>query len=183
MGCGLTGMFNHGESEVKFIVYAVPMVALSLLISCTGKVSVVPYHQPVDNESPMIVDIPDAEGIGVILDTYFQTWIGTPYREGGLDRSGIDCSGFVQQTYHALFGISLPRTAKGQAGLGKKISRAELRPADLVFFKTGFFDRHVGIYRGNDQFMHVSTKRGVSLNQLSDAYWNQRFWQARRISM
>ena len=123
----------------------------------------------------------DAAEAARVLETYFNDWVGTPYRAGGSDRRGIDCSGFVQQAYAALFGIPLPRTTKMQARSGNKISQSELKPTDLVFFRTGFFNRHVGIYRGNGHFMHVSTKRGVTLSRLHDDYWNGHFWQARRI--
>ncbi len=150
-----------------------------MMASCSGKVT---YHLPVDHEPRTVIDMSDIEEVSRELDNYYKKWVGTPYREGGLDRRGIDCSGFVQQTYLSLFGISLPRTTRSQAQLGNKINRSELKPTDLVFFKTGFLDRHVGIYRGNDQFMHVSTKNGVSLSLLNEAYWSDHFWQARRIS-
>jgi cell wall-associated NlpC family hydrolase len=151
---------------------------LLILAGCSGKVT---YQQSTVSQPRMDVDLSDRNETVRLLDQHFKKWSGAPYRKGGRDKRGIDCSGFVQQTYSTLFGISLPRTTRIQAQTGDKISRPELRPTDLVFFKTGLFNKHVGIYKGNGQFMHVSTKRGVSLSSLSDEYWEDHFWQARRI--
>lgn len=166
------------RAVVRYIIYVFLSLMVSILASCSGKVS---YQQPADYEPGPVVDLSDTMETSRVLDQHFDKWAGTPYRDGGMDKRGIDCSGFVQQTYYRLFGISLPRTTKIQAKSGNKIARSELKPTDLVFFKTGFFDKHVGIYKGNGQFMHVSTKRGVSLSDLADVYWNDHFWQARRI--
>lgn len=169
---------NVKRAVVRYIIYAFLSLMVSILVSCSGKVS---YPQPADYEPRTVVDLSDTMETTRVLDQHFDKWVGTPYRDGGMDKRGIDCSGFVQQTYYTLFGLSLPRTAKVQAQSGNKITRSELKPTDLVFFKTGFFDKHVGIYKGNGQFMHVSTKRGVSLSHLGDVYWKDHFWQARRI--
>ena len=166
------------RAVVRYIIYVFLSLMVSILASCSGKVS---YQQPADYEPRPVVDLSDTMETSRVLDQHFDKWAGTPYRDGGMDKRGIDCSGFVQQTYYTLFGISLPRTTKIQAKSGNKIARSELKPTDLVFFKTGFFDKHVGIYKGNGQFMHVSTKRGVSLSYLGEFYWNDHFWQARRI--
>ncbi len=173
-----SGEKNAKRVIVSFSRYAfLPLMAI-ILASCSGKVT---YQQPIFSKPPAGVDLSDINETTRLLDQHFNKWAGTPYRQGGRDRQGIDCSGFVQQTYYTLFGISLPRTTRIQAQSGNKIARPQLKPTDLVFFKTGLFDKHVGIYKGNGQFMHVSTKRGVSLSRLSDDYWEDHFWQARRI--
>lgn len=169
---------NVMRAVVRYIIYVFLSLMVSILASCSGRVS---YQQPADYKPRPVIDLSDTMETTRELDRHFVKWVGTPYRDGGMDKRGIDCSGFVQQTYHTLFGISLPRTTKNQAQSGNKIARSELKPTDLVFFKTGFFDKHVGIYKGNGQFMHVSTKRGVSLSHLGDVYWKDHFWQARRI--
>ncbi len=94
---------------------------------------------------------------------------------------GLDCSGFVYLTYQSRFGMTLPRTTQRQAKFGRKISPRRLQPGDLVFFKTGWFDRHVGIYVEDRRFLHVSTKNGVQLSSLEDPYWRKRYWKAVRI--
>lgn len=123
----------------------------------------------------------DREGVKDALYRQYREWKGVRYRNGGLSRDGIDCSGFVFVTYRDRFGIILPRRTKEQVGAGKRIKQKKLRPGDLVFFKTGFFSRHVGIYVGQRTFLHVSGKKGVTMTSLDNRYWSRRYWQSRRI--
>ena len=111
----------------------------------------------------------------------FQEWKGSPYRSGGTARSGVDCSGFVLRAYKDRFAIDLPRTVRLQAKAGRAVSRRNLRAGDLLFFKTGLFQRHVGLYLEGHSFMHASTKRGVTMASLENEYWSRRFWKARRL--
>jgi probable lipoprotein NlpC len=117
------------------------------------------------------------------LNEQLRQWHGTPYRYGGLDHRGIDCSGFVYRTFRDRFDLQLPRTTEQQTSIGSKVSRDELLPGDLVFFKTGSGDNglHVGIYDTNDQFIHASTSHGVTRSSLNNVYWRKVYWQARRI--
>lgn len=75
------------------------------------------------------------------------------------------------------------RTTLAQTTLGTKVSRDELMPGDLVFFKTGSGQNglHVGIYDTNDEFIHASTSKGVIRSSLENVYWKRVYWQARRI--
>ncbi|PWK53221.1 lipoprotein Spr/probable lipoprotein NlpC [Pleionea mediterranea] len=114
------------------------------------------------------------------LDAFFQRWIGVPYAIGGLSRAGVDCSGWAKLAYANAFGKRLPRTTARQVTTGNWIARSNLQWGDLVFFKTGVKVRHVGIYIGNDQFMHASTSVGVTVSKLSNPYWHSRYWMARR---
>lgn len=79
-----------------------------------------------------------ADSIVVVaqLNEQLRQWYGTPYRYGGLDRGGVDCSGFVYRTFRDRFDMQLPRSTEEQTSLGTKVSRDELMPGDLVFFKT-----------------------------------------------
>ena len=115
------------------------------------------------------------------LLSQFVTWEGVPYRNGGQSRRGIDCSAFVQLTYQQKFGLTLPRTTEQQANLGGLITNTGLRPGDLIFFKTGWNNRHIGIYLEKYRFMHVSTTVGVTISTMTDPYWYDRYWQARRV--
>ncbi|EEQ11591.1 hypothetical protein ymoll0001_21660 [Yersinia mollaretii ATCC 43969] len=117
------------------------------------------------------------------LNEQLRQWEGTPYRNGGLDQSGVDCSGFVYRTFRDRFDMQLPRTTAAQTSLGTKVSRDDLMPGDLVFFKTGSGQNglHVGIYDTNDEFIHASTSKGVIRSSLENVYWKRVYWQARRI--
>lgn len=116
------------------------------------------------------------------LYTQYRQWKGTRYEVGGLSRRGIDCSGFMYVTFKSKLGIALPRSTELQAQAGESVSRAALRTGDLVFFKTGIFVRHVGVYLERGRFLHASTSQGVMISDLGDAYWKSRYWKARRIA-
>ncbi|MCK8045016.1 NlpC/P60 family protein [Shewanella sp. 1CM18E] len=107
-------------------------------------------------------------------------WQGVPYRLGGNSKSGIDCSGFVLLTFQNQFGRQLPRTTEQQKNIGSSVSKSQLRAGDLVFFKTGWSTRHVGIYLGDSQFLHASTSQGVMISSLNNSYWKQKYWLSRR---
>ncbi len=117
----------------------------------------------------------------LLLKHHYEKWRGTPYVPGGMSASGIDCSGFTLLAYRDLFGVSLPRTTAEQAVSGREVARAALKSGDLVFFNTGRFKKHVGIYLGDDQFIHASLTKGVTLSSLEDNYWQEKYWQARRM--
>ena len=113
-------------------------------------------------------------------------WANTPYKHGGTTRQGIDCSSYTMVLYKELFKIELPRTAKQQERIGKKIDRVALRAGDLVFFRTkglGPFlkKRHVGIYLGGGEFTHASTSKGVMVSSLENSYWRKAYKVARRV--
>jgi cell wall-associated NlpC family hydrolase len=116
-----------------------------------------------------------------LLRKEFSYWRGTPYRLGGNSKKGIDCSAFVKNIYRDSFNIKLPRTTKTQVDEGYLVYKNQLQMGDLVFFKTGWRIRHVGIYIGNNQFIHASTSKGVIISSLNNVYWKKKYWQARRI--
>jgi cell wall-associated NlpC family hydrolase len=108
---------------------------------------------------------------------------GAPYRDGGKDPSGFDCSGFVQYVYEQ-HGVSMPRQVRDQFRHGKNVDRDQLEPGDLVFFSTvAPGASHVGIIIGGDQFVHAPSERGVvRVESLSQQYWASRFIGAKRVS-
>ena len=107
-------------------------------------------------------------------------WQGTPYRKGGSNRIGIDCSGFVQRLYRDLFDRQIPRSTDLQSRSGQSIGKEQLRTGDLVFFKVPYRGRHVGIYLGEMEFAHASTSEGVTISNLEDPFWRKSYWTARR---
>jgi len=115
------------------------------------------------------------------LEHHYKNWQGTKYKMGGFSRSGIDCSGFVQLTYRELFGISLPRTTTAQLKKGRRIAKSSLQAGDLVFFKTGWSQKHVGIYLKDGLFMHASRSQGVIISSIGNQYWRRNFLDAKRL--
>lgn len=108
-------------------------------------------------------------------------WNGTPHQLGGTSTQGADCSGLVQSVYANEFGIQVPRTTEEQVRVGESVSRSQLQPGDLVFFRPEWKERHVGIYLSDGRFLHASASEGVTVSDLGRAYWQGRWWQARRV--
>ncbi len=115
------------------------------------------------------------------LHKEFHYWQGTPYRFGGNSKKGIDCSALVQHIYLKSFNVKLPRTTEKQVQEGFLVHKSQLQVADLVFFKTGWNIRHVGVYIGNNKFIHASYSKGVITSSLDNVYWKSKYWQAKRI--
>jgi cell wall-associated NlpC family hydrolase len=109
---------------------------------------------------------------------------GVPYRPGGADPEGFDCSGLVQYVF-AQYGIEVPRVVEQQYETGRKLRSTEVQPGDLLFFNTASRGRnptHVGISLGGDRFVHAPNSRGVvRIETVGENYWGRRYVGARRI--
>ena len=153
------------------------MLVIAVLAGCG--------HVP-ERGTPKVTYLPgtktdlNAEAVKKKLYAQYSQWKGTKYKIGGLSKDGIDCSGFVYVTFRSL-GVVLPRTIESQAELGKSIGKSQLRTGDLVFFKTGIFVRHVGVYLERGKFLHASTSLGVVISELDEDYWKSTYWKAKRI--
>ena len=115
------------------------------------------------------------------LNQQYGNWKSVKYKMGGLSKRGVDCSGFVYLTFQEKLGVKIPRTTKLQYAFSKNINKKELRTGDLVFFKTGIKQKHVGIYLTKMQFLHASTSKGVTVSDMDNPYWKKHFLSARRI--
>ena len=112
-----------------------------------------------------------------------KNYLGVPYVYGGTSPSGFDCSGFVYYVYKQC-GYSISRTATAQNANGSQVARADMQPGDIIIFYNGYKSAigHAGIYIGNNQFIHASSGGGkVMITNLSESYYNTRFYSARRI--
>lgn len=108
---------------------------------------------------------------------------GARYVRGGTGVRGFDCSGFTRYIY-SRFGVRLPHGSKAQARCGKPVPRSQLQPGDLIFFHTRRRGvSHVGLYLGQNKFIHASTpKRGVLVSSLNERYYSSRYKWARRVT-
>jgi cell wall-associated NlpC family hydrolase len=131
-----------------------------------------PAAGAVEPAPPLALDV-----IGTAL-----TFLGTPYRNGGSDPSGFDCSGFVQYVY-GRNGIALPRSVGRQFGAGRDVAGERLRAGDLLFFATtGAGATHVGVALGDGRFVHAPSSRGtVRVESLGGAYWATKIVGVRRV--
>ncbi|GAB1370468.1 NlpC/P60 family protein [Candidatus Kapaibacterium sp.] len=119
-------------------------------------------------------EISDNENVKIYEDSEIclvaEEWIGTPYKFGGTDRSGIDCSGLVQQVFSTL-GKELPRTSQQQYDFVSKVEFLDKKAGDLIFFKNKKSINHVGIYVGNGYMIHASTSSGVIRQSIFENYF------------
>lgn len=115
------------------------------------------------------------------LFQFIDEWWSTAYRYGGTSKKGIDCSALTGLLLSSVYAIALPRTAREQYAVSKKISREELTEGDLVFFNTRGGVSHVGVYLGNDNFVHASVTNGVTISSLNDSYYSNKYIGAGRI--
>ena len=118
------------------------------------------------------------------LIDYAKSYLGSPYRYGGNNPSGIDCSGFVKNVY-GKFGVKLPRTARQQYTTGKDIDRGDLSTGDLIFFGRGRSrdPSHVGIFLEDDKFIHSSARKngGVRIDSLGDNFYRHSYLGGRKL--
>lgn len=178
---------------LRYIWRVIPAVALATLLSAcsstnTGNNAQTDTHAVKDKNGFLLQASQDefeqlVQNVDIksrLMEQY-SDWKGVRYRLGGTSKRGIDCSAFVQTTFREQFGLDLPRSTYEQEDSGKSIQRAKLRPGDLVLFWAGSTGRHVGIYLGNDNFVHASTSNGVMISNLNEAYWKNRYRDARRV--
>ena len=118
------------------------------------------------------------------LAIYALGLIGVDYKYGGSSpEHGLDCSGLVRYVFQEVVGVTLPRTSREMARLGGRVAQTDLRAGDLVFFNTRSSPfSHVGIYLGDNRFIHAPHRGGeVEIVAMTQHYWQQRYDGARRL--
>lgn len=117
------------------------------------------------------------------LSAVISSYLGTPYRYGGISRQGLDCSGFVHVVFKDVYHLSLPHTTRKLRRLGLKVALSSAQRGDLVFFSGGVWGRvnHVGIYLGEGLFAHASSSKGVTYSTLQDPYYKKHVVELRRV--
>ncbi len=127
---------------------------------------------------------------GIDLDTssnlnlYYlmYNWVGTPYQFGGSTKNGIDCSGFTKMLVEEIYKISLTRDSRSMYKQCNPVSKSDLKEGDLVFFNISRGQiSHVGVYLGNNKFIHSSTQKGVIMSDLREGYYKRYFYKGGRL--
>jgi|GEM_PF-1989343 len=154
----------------------------------TEKVEKVEKVEKPDKKDPFVEDYSARLGIRLSPDCNralikaVTEWLGAPYKYGGDNVSGTDCSGLVLNIFREAYGLLVQRSANGLYEQAKKIDRKELKEGDLVFFKINTTKvGHVGIYLAEGYFVHASTRKGVILSNLEEPYYSKYYYAAGRI--
>ncbi|UYU30825.1 bifunctional murein DD-endopeptidase/murein LD-carboxypeptidase [Siccibacter colletis] len=183
----------RSQPILRYVLRAIPAIAVAVLLSaCSSTNTANNMHSEthaVNEKDGFLLQASQDEfeemvrtlDVKTRLMDQYASWKGVRYRMGGSTKSGIDCSGFVQRTFREQFGLELPRSTYEQQEMGKSVSRTSLRTGDLVLFRAGSTGRHVGIYIGNNQFVHASTSSGVMISSMNEPYWKKRYNEARRV--
>ena len=111
---------------------------------------------------------------------FYSEWKNVKYKMGGESKRGIDCSAFAREIYKEKYNTELPRTTLTQVNMGKEVKKSDLKPGDLVFFKTGKRTKHVGVYVGDNNFLHASVK-GIQFTSLDKPFYKKSYWTSRRV--
>jgi hypothetical protein len=108
--------------------------------------------------------------------------LGVPYNMGGTTRNGFDCSGFVQYVFNKV-DIDLPRTTGDQYRVGETVTKKDLEPGDMVFFKNTYKQgiSHSGIYIGHNDFISATSSKGIAIDSLDNSYWSPKFVAGKRV--
>jgi len=160
-----------------------PIILIIMLSACSSSAPVASKSEPLKTqpkkksiETILVEELPS-----VLLRNEFDIWKGTPYRFGGANKQGIDCSALIQKIYLSSFNLKLPRTTERQSLQGYPIKKSKLQAGDLVFFKISLTENHVGIFIGSGRFLHASSSQGVMMSALNNRYWKSKYWHSRRI--
>lgn len=170
----------------RFLRFHILFIIPFLLYSCRGEKQLTNSNS---NSSTVKLKKKYAELLGVSesnidnvkLYSFIDKWYGVPYKYGGKDQNGIDCSGFVGLLTEEVFNKDIRGPSWSMADKCKKIDKDELREGDLVFFRIDSKKiSHVGIYLMNNRFVHASTSKGVIISNLMEPYYQKHFTKAGR---
>ena len=165
------------EAKKNFILFF-------LLMTFIGCVAQPRYtSQPVEKRSYQPPEEKSENKIDQIrMSEIIESLLGTPYKEGGLSKWGLDCSGFVTEVYKKYAGFNLPHSTEKLFKLVKEVDKENLDYGDLVFFSdSGFSPSHVGIYIEEGEFAHSTKGYGVIVSSLDEEYYRKSYIGARRV--
>lgn len=179
---------NRAKSRmIRYVAGLLAVIALACMQSC--KVHTVSTRKPVATSPEWTYDVKPTDDKAPIPDKTSELlaearkWLGTKYRYGGHSRSGTDCSGMIMELFLKVYGLKLPRSSAQQCEYCSNIGRDELQAGDLIFFDTSKGRRgvsHVGLYMGNREMIHASS-RGVIVSRIDDRYYTNKYHSSGRV--
>lgn len=194
-------IFRNKFSFIYFMLF----LAAPLLISSCGhhrdiaktetkkpehaKTEAPPSHSSASSASKIekkyasLLNVKEDEISNVKLYAFIDDWYGVPYKYGGKNKSGIDCSNFTATLYNTIYNKSVTGSSASIFNQCKTVPKSDLKEGDLLFFK---IDQegisHVGVYLQNNKFVHATTKKGVMIDDLDEAYYKKYFYKAGRLA-
>lgn len=130
----------------------------------------------------VLLNVEKSDIRNISLYSFVDQWLGVPYKYGGKGKDGIDCSALACKLYTEVYQTNVNKTSSGLHKKCNEISIKDLKEGDLLFFKINSKEvSHVGVYLQNGKFVHASVKKGVTINDLSEAYYKKHFYKAGRL--
>lgn len=176
----------------KKILFCISFLSLFIIISCKSGKDLAKNQQTSTNEKStgriqnkyaLLLNIPKNEISNLALYAFIDEWYGAPYKYGGRSKNGIDCSNFVSELYQNIYHLSVSGSSSSIYNQCKPLSRNALREGDLLFFKIEKDNiSHIGVYLQNNKFVHATTKKGVMIDDLDEAYYKKYFYKAGRLT-
>ena len=173
-------------------IFLFSFVLLSLLASCRGsrnnrkngpESTETASRKAFAAEYSRKLGIPVPEMANQLLYSSIYDWMGVPYKYGGSDKKGVDCSGFISIIYPQAYNTKVPRASALMYKEAQPVEKKQLREGDIVFFKINTREvGHSGIFLFEDYFVHASTSRGVMISRLGETYWTKYFVGGGRFS-
>ena len=176
-------MPSRARRSLPFLQKRIALAVLAAVI-CGAPLAQAADGEPAPVPAPLLSRISSFTDRAASLAIEAMSLVGIHYRLGGTSpEHGLDCSGLVRYVFRQANGTELPRTSSEISQVGEKVEKKDLQPGDLVFFNTlkRTFS-HVGIYLGDNKFIHAPSSGGtVRVESMDLAYWKERFNGARRI--
>lgn len=141
-----------------------------------------PKSNKVQSKYAQLLNVDESKIENIKLYSFIDEWYGVPYKYGGKNKNGIDCSNFTSTLYNFVYNKSITGSSSSIFDQCKPISKNNLEEGDLVFFKIdGDKISHIGVYLQNNKFVHATTKKGVMINDLDEAYYKKYFYKSGRL--
>jgi lipoprotein Spr len=136
----------------------------------------------IQNKYGLLLKVDENKIENIKLYSFIDEWYGVPYKYGGKNKNGIDCSNFTSTLYSNVYSKPLTGSSSSIFNQCKVISKNNLEEGDLVFFKIdGDNISHIGVYLQNNKFVHATTKRGVMIDDLDEEYYKKYYYKGGRI--